>query len=108
MANYADPNQDTAVQLTPGGNTLAVGNGGTVGFDTGSTLDLTNATIVGGSAGTPAANTITSAMLQAGAVTSAKLAAGAALANLGLPTADPGVSGQIWNNAGVLTVSAGS
>lgn len=25
----------------------------------------------------------------------------------GLPTSDPAVAGQLWNNAGVLTVSAG-
>jgi hypothetical protein len=25
----------------------------------------------------------------------------------GLPTADPGVAGALWNNSGVLTVSAG-
>ena len=25
----------------------------------------------------------------------------------GLPTADPAVAGQLWNNAGVVTVSAG-
>lgn len=25
----------------------------------------------------------------------------------GLPTSDPGVAGQLWSNAGVLTVSAG-
>jgi hypothetical protein len=25
----------------------------------------------------------------------------------GLPTSDPSVAGQLWNNSGVLTVSAG-
>jgi hypothetical protein len=37
--SYADPLSDVAVQRRQGGSVLAVGAGGTVGFDAGSTLD---------------------------------------------------------------------
>lgn len=33
---------------------------------------------------------------------------GAAVVVLDLPTADPEVAGQLWNNTGVVTVSAGA
>lgn len=32
---------------------------------------------------------------------------GASLTLTSLPTSDPGVSGRLWNNSGVLSVSAG-
>lgn len=35
------------------------------------------------------------------------IAMGAVVDGSALPTADPGVAGQLWNNAGVVTVSAG-
>ena len=35
------------------------------------------------------------------------LTASGAVIFSGLPTSDPAVAGQLWNNAGVLTVSAG-
>jgi hypothetical protein len=32
---------------------------------------------------------------------------GPAVFMVGLPTADPHVVGQVWNNAGIMTISAG-
>lgn len=43
----------------------------------------------------------------AGAVAATTLSASGAVTLSGLPTSDPAVAGQLWNNAGVLTVSAG-
>ena len=43
-----------------------------------------------------------------GAVTATDLSASGVVILSGLPTADPEVVGQLWNNAGVLTVSAGA
>lgn len=43
----------------------------------------------------------------AGAVAATTLSASGAVTLSALPTSDPAVAGQLWNNAGVLTVSAG-
>lgn len=43
----------------------------------------------------------------AGAVDATTLSASGVVTLSGLPTSDPTVAGQLWNNAGVLTVSAG-
>ncbi len=43
----------------------------------------------------------------AGPVAATTLSASGVVTLSGLPTADPLVAGQLWNNAGVLTVSAG-
>lgn len=43
-----------------------------------------------------------------GAVTATDLSASGVVILSDLPTADPEVVGQLWNNAGVLTVSAGA
>lgn len=43
----------------------------------------------------------------AGAVAATTLSASGAVVLSGLPTSDPAVAGQLWSNAGVLTVSAG-
>lgn len=42
-----------------------------------------------------------------GAVEATTLSASGAVVFSALPTADPEVAGQLWNNAGVVTVSAG-
>ena len=42
-----------------------------------------------------------------GAVTATTLSASGAVVLSNLPVADPHVVGQLWNNLGVLTVSAG-
>lgn len=42
-----------------------------------------------------------------GAVDATTLSASGVVTLSGLPTSDPTVAGQLWNNAGVLTVSAG-
>jgi len=42
-----------------------------------------------------------------GAVTVTASINGGTVSLPNLPTADPHVAGQVWNNAGVLTVSAG-
>jgi len=42
-----------------------------------------------------------------GPVAATTLSASGAVILSGLPTADPHVVGELWNNAGVLTVSAG-
>jgi len=41
------------------------------------------------------------------AVTATALTASGTVILSGLPTSDPSVAGQLWNNSGVLTVSAG-
>lgn len=43
----------------------------------------------------------------AGPVAATTLSASGAITFASLPTSDPAVAGQLWNNAGVLTVSAG-
>lgn len=42
-----------------------------------------------------------------GAVAATTLSASGAVTLSGLPTSDPLVAGQLWNDSGVLTVSAG-
>jgi hypothetical protein len=42
-----------------------------------------------------------------GAITTTSSFNGGTIIISGLPTSDPAVAGQLWNNAGVLTVSAG-
>jgi hypothetical protein len=42
-----------------------------------------------------------------GSVTATTLSASGVVILSGLPTADPAVAGQLWNDSGVLTVSAG-
>ena len=42
-----------------------------------------------------------------GNVTAVTVTATGAVIFSGLPTSDPSVAGQLWNNSGVLTVSAG-
>lgn len=42
-----------------------------------------------------------------GTVSTAALTATGVVTMSGLPTSDPLVAGQLWNNTGVLTVSAG-
>lgn len=42
-----------------------------------------------------------------GAVDATTLSASGVVTLSGLPTSDPTVAGQLWNNSGVLTVSAG-
>ena len=42
-----------------------------------------------------------------GNVTAVTVTATGAVIFSGLPTSDPTVAGQLWNNAGVLNVSAG-
>lgn len=42
-----------------------------------------------------------------GNVTAVTITATGAVIFSGLPTSDPTVAGQLWNNSGVLTVSAG-
>ena len=42
-----------------------------------------------------------------GSVTATTLSASGVVILSGLPTADPAVAGQLWNNLGVLNVSAG-
>lgn len=43
-----------------------------------------------------------------GAVTATNVTASGTVILSGLPTSDPEVAGQLWSNAGVLTVSAGA
>lgn len=43
----------------------------------------------------------------AGAVAATTLSASGTVTFSALPTSDPLVAGQLWNNSGVLTVSAG-
>lgn len=50
--------------------------------------------------------TVTSTLGAATAVTSLSVSGGTVILT-SLPTADPHVVGQLWSNAGVLTVSAG-
>lgn len=40
-------------------------------------------------------------------VTATTLSTSSTVTMAGLPTSDPAVAGQLWNNTGVLTVSAG-
>lgn len=42
-----------------------------------------------------------------GAVAATTLSASGVVTLTGLPTSDPAVAGQLWNNLGVVTVSAG-
>jgi hypothetical protein len=42
-----------------------------------------------------------------GSVTATTLSASGVVILSGLPTSDPAVAGQLWNDSGVLTVSAG-
>jgi len=42
-----------------------------------------------------------------GNVTAVTITATGAVIFSGLPTSDPSVAGQLWNNSGVLNVSAG-
>ena len=55
---------------------------------------------------TTGAVTVTSTLGATTAVTSLTVSGGTVIFT-GLPTADPVVAGQLWSNAGVLTVSAG-
>jgi len=59
--------------------------------------------------GTMAANSASHIPSQAAVVTYVAAQIAAAMAHLlgTLPTADPHSAGKLWNNAGVLTVSAG-
>ncbi len=54
---------------------------------------------------TTGAVTVTATLGAATSVTS--ITATGAVIFSGLPTSDPAVAGQLWSNAGVLTVSAG-
>lgn len=54
---------------------------------------------------TTGAVTVTATLGAATSITS--LTASGAVILSGLPTSDPAVAGQLWSNAGVLTVSAG-
>jgi len=94
----AAANITTTANVTATGNISGVNVGGTL-----STASQPNITAVGTLTSMSTSGDVTAT----GNVSGTNISGTGTVSMTGLPTSDPLVAGEIWNNAGVATVSAG-
>ena len=85
------------------GNTVSLKAASTSGAST--TVNAYRVQLLRGSAGAATADTVLVSTAQT--ITGAKTFSNAVVMMTNLPTSDPSVAGQLWNNSGVLNISAG-